>query len=276
MAGWLSDQPAIETGLHMKKGILIVSFGTTHQETKIKNIERVVGAVAEYYPDYPIYQAYSSSIVRNILKKRDKLIIPDTKEALLAMQRDGITQVAVLPTHIIDGIENNRMKQAIDDCRGMFRSIAIADVLLAREEDYKMIVRDLWCEIKEEIDGASVIFMGHGSAHEADQSYEKLEAEFRGYTKEEIYLATVEGKVTIEDVIMRLKSSTKIDNRIVLLPFMLVAGDHAIHDMAGEEDSFTAKLKAEGYKVRCILKGLGEYESIRRIYIEHLRKVMEL
>lgn len=276
MAGWLSDQPAIETGKHMKKGILIVSFGTTHQETKIKNIERVVGAVAEYYPDYPIYQAYSSSIVRNILKKRDKLIIPDTKEALLAMQRDGITQVAVLPTHIIDGIENNRMKQAIDDCRGMFRSIAIADVLLAREEDYKMIVRDLWSEIKEEIDGASVIFMGHGSAHEADQSYEKLETEFRDYTKEEIYLATVEGKVTIEDVIASLKNSAKIDNRIVLLPFMLVAGDHAIHDMAGEEDSFTAKLKAEGYKVRCILKGLGEYESIRRIYIEHLRKVMEL
>lgn len=259
----------------MKKGILIVSFGTTHQETKIKNIERVAGAVAEHYPDYPVYQAYSSSIVRNILKTRDNLLVPDTKEALLAMQRDGITQVAVLPTHIIDGIENNRMKQAIDECRELFTDITIADVLLAREEDYKAIVRDLWTEIKADMDGASVIFMGHGSAHEADQSYEKLEAEFRDYTQEEIYLATVEGKVTIEDVIVRLRNIKKKDNRIVLTPFMLVAGDHAINDMAGEEDSFAVKLEAEGYRVRSILKGLGEYESIRKIYIEHLRKAME-
>lgn len=259
----------------MKKGILIVSFGTTYQGTREKNIERVAEAVRESFPDWQVYQAYSSNIVRSVLRKRDGLIIPAPKEALLQMKEDGITQAAVLPTHIIDGIENNRMKQAVKECRELFTEITTAGVLLDREEDYKAVAKELWEEIKTAAKDAAVILMGHGSAHEADKSYEKLEEELRSYSGREVYIATVEGSITIEDVIKRMKALKRQEKRILLIPFMLVAGDHATNDMAGESDSFASRLGSEGYKVECILKGLGEYEGIRNIYMEHLKHVLE-
>lgn len=260
----------------MKKGILIVSFGTTYKETREKNIEKVAETVREQFPDWQVYQAYSSNIVRNILKKRDSLDIPDTGEALLRMKKDGITEVAVLPTHIIDGIENNRMKQAVEECRELFTKTRVAGVLLAQDEDYKDVAKALWEEVKTFAEDSPVIFMGHGSAHEADKSYERLEKELRSYSGKEIYIATVEGSVTIGDIIERMKSLKQEEKNVLLMPFMLVAGDHAVNDMAGEEsDSFVSNLRSEGYKARCILKGLGEYESIRNIYIKHLSKAIE-
>ncbi|SHO44233.1 sirohydrochlorin cobaltochelatase [Anaerocolumna xylanovorans] len=259
----------------MKKGILIVSFGTTYRETREKNIERMVTAVREAFPDWQVCQAYSSNTVRNILKKRDNLIIPEPREALLQMKEDGITQAAILPTHIIDGIENNRMKQTIRECRDLFTKITTASVLLDREEDYKAVAKELWEEVKTTAKDTPVIFMGHGSLHEADKSYEKLEKELRSYSRKEIYIATVEGSITIEPVIERLKALKRKEKNVLLMPFMLVAGDHATNDMAGESDSFASRLRAEGYEARCILKGLGEYKSIRNIYIEHLKEVLE-
>ncbi len=259
----------------MNKGILIVSFGTTYKETREKNIDRVAEEVQEQFPGWQVYQAYSSNIVRKILKNRDNLIIPDIREALLQMAGDGITQTVVLPTHIIDGIENSRMKQTIEECRGLFTKIQTAGVLMEKEDDYQRIAKGLWEEIKSLAFNSPVILMGHGSAHEADSWYGKLEEVLRSYTGKEIYIATVEGSITIDSVIERLNKLKREEKRVLLLPFMLVAGDHAINDMAGEEDSFAAKLKAEGYEAQYILKGLGEYENIRNIYIEHLREVLD-
>ncbi len=258
----------------MKQGILIVSFGTTYQETREKNIEKIANTVRKQFSDWNVYQAYSSNTVRSILKKRDQLEIPDTKEALVQMSKEGITHVVVLPTHIIDGIENNRMKQSILDCSALFTNITTARVLLDCDEDYKLTAKALWEEIKAFADEAPVIWMGHGSAHEADKSYEKLELELRNYSGHENYMATVEGEVTIESVLGRLMDSPQPKGRVLLLPFMLVAGDHATNDMAGEEDSFASLLQHEGYEPECMLKGIGEYDSIRDIYIQHLREAM--
>jgi len=259
----------------MKQGILIVSFGTTYQETREKNIEKIAETVTDIFPDWDIYQAYSSNTVRNILKKRDNIIIPDTQEALKQMSEAGITKVVILPTHIIDGIENNRMKQSIKKCGALFEEIKIARVLLGYEEDYKVTAKALWEDMKDLAEDAPVILMGHGSAHEADQSYEILEQELRFYSKKDIYIATVEGADTIASVIERLNASHAERGRVLLLPFMLVAGDHATNDMAGEEDSFASLLKQEGYEPQCVLKGIGEYESIRNIYIQHLQEAMK-
>lgn len=258
----------------MKRGILIVSFGTTYKETREKNIEKLAETVRDTFPDWVIYQAYSSNKVRSILKKRDDITVLSTKEALIRMQEEGIAKVTVLPTHIIDGIENNLMKQAIETERHLFQEISIANALLEGEKDYKLTANALWQEIKGIANNDPVIFMGHGSSHEADSSYELLELELRAMSGKDIYIATVEGSTTIEAVVERLNAVSSVRGRVLLLPFMLVAGDHATNDMAGDEDSFAALLKEEGYQPECILKGIGEYEAVRNIYIRHLREAI--
>ncbi len=258
----------------MKQGILIVSFGTTYRETREKNIEAIVQSVREAFPGWAVYQAYSSNIVRSILKKRDNLVVSDVKEALLQMAHDGVTHAAVLPTHIIHGTENSRMKHTIEECRQLFAEIRTARALLGSETDYTLIANALWQEIGQAAGDDPVIFMGHGSVHEADKSYPKLEKQLRLCSGKDIYIATVEGSVSIEDIIKRLNLSTEKRKRVLVLPFMLVAGDHAVNDMAGEENSFVSKLKAEGYEPECVLKGIGEYHSIRTVYINHLREAI--
>ncbi len=258
----------------MKKGILMVSFGTTYRDTREKNIERLAEAVRENFPHWKLYQAYSSQRVRNVLEKRDHIRIPGIQEALLEMLQEEITHVAVLPTHVMDGIENNKMKHAVEEVRTLFTEVKIAGALLGGEADIKLVAGAIWEEIKEIAGDDPVVFMGHGSAHEADQCYAELETALRSSSGRELYIATVEGAVNIASVIERLAAEQKGKGRILLLPLMLVAGDHAIHDMAGEEASFASELKAAGYEPECILKGMGEYEGIREIYIEHLRKVI--
>ncbi len=258
----------------MKQGILIVSFGTTYKETREKNIERLAATVRENFPDWSIYQAYSSNKVRSILKTRDNIVVNSTREALKQMKADGVNEVAVLPTHIIDGIENNLMKQVIKAESHLFQKVSIASALLEGEEYYKLISKALWQEINELAQDDPVIFMGHGSSHEADGNYEVLEAELRAVSGKEVYIATVEGSTTIEAVVERLNAVSTVKGRVLLLPFMLVAGDHAINDMAGEEDSFASLLIEKGYQPECILKGIGEYAMIRNIYIRHLREAI--
>ncbi len=260
----------------MKKGVLIVSFGTTYKDTREKNIDRIEQAVRQEKPDCMVLQAYSSDRVRDIIKKRDGIDIPGIKDALERMAESGVTHLAVLPTHVIDGVENNKMKQIIKEYRPCFQTLRIADPLLGKEEDYGLVAEALWNSLKNEVKNRVLIFMGHGSYHEADNGYEKMEKALIKYSGKEIYIATVEGRTAIEDVIermnMRYEPQKRKMVRVVITPFMLVAGDHAVNDMAGEEDSFLSKVTAQGYEADCILKGLGEYEGIRLIYLQHLEK----
>jgi sirohydrochlorin cobaltochelatase len=260
----------------MKKGVLIVSFGTTYKDTREKNIDRIEQAVRQEKPDCMVLQAYSSDRVRDIIKKRDGIDIPGIKDALERMAESGVTHLTVLPTHVIDGIENNKMKQIIKQYRPFFQTLKTADPLLGKEEDYGFVAKALWDSLEEEVKDGVLIFMGHGSYHEADNCYEKMEKALREYSGKEIYIATVEGSTSIEDVIERMNmgydQQERQKIRVVIVPFMLVAGDHAVNDMAGEEDSFLLKVKTQGYEAECILKGLGEYESIRLIYLQHLEK----
>ncbi len=260
--------------MRIKQGILMVSFGTTYRDTREKNIERLAETVREAFPDCELYQAYSSGIVRRILKTRDQILIPGIREALHQMHQEQITHVWVLPTYIIDGIENNKMKQAARECSGLFQEIRIAGALLGREKDIALAAEAIWEEIKKRAGEDPVVFMGHGSAHEADRCYESLEKALQAYSGKEVYIATVEGSVTIASVIERLKARKAEKGRVLLLPLMLVAGDHATNDMAGEGDSYAGILRAEGYDPEYMLKGLGEYEDIRRIYVEHLREMI--
>ncbi len=259
----------------MKTGILAVSFGTTYRDTREKNIEALVAAVRASYPDCQVYQAYSSGLIRKAVLAREGLAIFGVAEALLRMKEDGVKRVVLMPTHIIDGIENHRMKQAAREHRGDFARMEISDVLLASEADYGKTALALWEGVREEAGRDPVIFMGHGTAHPADESYAKLERELNRLTDNGVYIATVEGAVTISDVAARLGSDGRLCGRILLAPLMLVAGDHARNDMAGEKHSFASKLRALGCRPDCLLRGIGEYEGIRAVYLEHLGRAME-
>ena len=185
----------------MERGILVVSFGTTYQETREKNIDQMVALVREQYPHYLVEEAYSSSTVRKVLRERDGIAKDDVRQALCRMRDAGVRRVIVFPTHIIDGIENHRMKQEVTDCAPWFEDVRIADALLKTPEDYQRTAEALWESVAAEAGSSPVIFMGHGSEHAADESYERLECVLAQVTENDVYVATVEGSVTIDDVI---------------------------------------------------------------------------
>lgn len=253
-------------------GILVVSFGTTYQETREKNIEKIVAEVEKKYPDIPVYQAYSSGIVRKVLRERDGILVDDIAEAFERMQKDRITKVFVLPTHIIDGIENSRLGEIAKRCNSRFEMIKVARPLLGVETDYEKTADALLRELSGKTGQDALLLMGHGSTHEADESYQKF-ADVLKTKKKNCYLATVEGSVGVADVLPELEAEVKKGSRIVVTPFMLVAGDHANHDMAGEEESFASLLREHGYAPECLIQGIGEYESIRALYLEHLAEI---
>ena len=262
----------------MNKGILVVSFGTTYRDTREKNIEALVQDVRNAYPDWEVRQAYSSDIVRKVLRERDQLMVSDIKEALLQMKTDGIHKVVLMPTHVINGIENHKMKRIAKECESYFSSLSVAGALLEAETDYEEVAEALWEALREQAEGRTLILMGHGSDHEADGSYGLIEQAISSYAGEDIFIATVEGEKRIFDAIACMKEKEKVSGRrkeVLLAPFMLVAGDHARNDMAGEEDSFANILMKEGYKTICLMKGLGEYKQLRRVYLGRLRKIIE-
>ena len=246
----------------MKKAILIVSFGTTYPDTRQKNIAAITRQVRALYPDAVVEEAVSSTIVRNAMKKREHIEAKSPTEALESMKKQGVTHVAVFPTHVIDGIENHRLKEAAKKYAGAFEQIAVADALLAKPQDYEDVAKALWESLKEEVGDFPLILMGHGTEHAADASYAMMEQSLRAYAKHEIYIATVEGSITIEDVIARMKSGlqSRQNGKVLLIPFMLVAGDHANNDMAGDDDdSWKSMFTASGNfdKVDTQIAGLG-------------------
>jgi sirohydrochlorin cobaltochelatase len=256
----------------MSKGILIVSFGSTYAETREKNIGGIETYIAKRYPEMRCYRAFTSDMIRKVLSKRDQIEIMDVEQALRLMKADGITQVYIQPTHIIDGIENNKAKHIMQQYMSEFDYIGMGKPLLADEKDYDRVTDILWEQLLVNEDDSNLVLMGHGSEHNANEAYKKLENVFhkKGYAN--VYVATVEAKPTIEDVIKKLQVTTK--KKVYLTPFMIVAGDHAHHDMAGGTDSFYTKLEEEGYETEIIMKGLGEYEEIRELFLIHLEELI--
>ena len=252
-----------------KKAILVVSFGTSHRDTMGKTIEQIEGDIGRAYPDYRIYRAFTSGMIINILRVRDGLDVMSVNEAVLQMHRDGMEEIIVQPTHVLNGIENDNMIAEIQKLKELFRSVKIGTPLLTSTQDYHNVIAGLIeaaCPLQGE---EAIVYMGHGTTHYSNTSYAALEYMLRDHGYEDIYVATVEAYPSLENVIRQLKK--KQYRRIKLIPFMVVSGDHALNDMAGEEeDSWKSILNKEGYEVNCCLKGLGEYKSIRDIFIEHI------
>jgi len=263
-----------------KKAILVVSFGTSHQDTRERTIDEIEKSMGQAFSSYTIYRAFTSKMIIQILKKRDNLFIPTVAEAMEQMHKDGIEEVIIQPTHILNGIENDCMIEEVKQYLSCFHSVRLGAPLLTETEDYERVIKGLTKEedilnLENRNEDEAVIFMGHGSEHYSNTSYAALQYMLWDFNYRDIYVATVEAYPYLVTVINFLKS--KKYRKITLIPFMIVAGDHARNDMAGEEeDSWKVLLENEGYEVECLLKGLGEYSCIREQLISHAREAVEL
>lgn len=245
----------------MKKAILVTSFGTSHRDTRKKCLDSIQKEVAEKYGSENVERAYTSGIIRRIIEKNEGVHIFDQEEGLKVLKDKGFEEIITMSLHILDGIEYSKL----DDKFGK-----ISKPLLADDEDFEKIVENK--EFNDLEGNDAIVFMGHGTESEADYAYQKLQDEYLKAGKNNIFIATVEGKVTIKDVIEKMKG--KGFKKILLKPFMIVAGDHAKNDMSSDdEDSWKTMLKNEGYEVTSVLKGMGEYEFIREMFMDKLEAV---
>ena len=251
----------------MKKAVLVVSFGTSYEETRKKTIEACENKINADLSGYDFHRAYTSNMIIRKIKKRDGIEINNPIQALDKLHEEGYEEVIVQTLHIICGEEFNKLKDQIEEYKPKFKKLILGRPLLTYIDDYKEVVEAIETQIpKMELDEA-VVFMGHGTLHESHSAYPAIEYMLRDHGIN-AYVGTVEGYPEIDHVIKRLKETDV--KTVNLMPLMLVAGDHAINDMAGdEEDSWRSILESEGFEVKIYLQGLGENSKIQDKFVRH-------
>lgn len=255
-----------------KKAILAVSFGTSHNDTRKITIDAIEKNIQDAFPAYSLYRAWTSKMIIKKVNSRDGVHIYTVKEAMEQMLQDGITDVLIQPTHVINGIENDLMKEDALAFQEQFHSISFGDPLLTSEQDNLAVIDAITSEFKDLTKDEVLVLMGHGTTHYANAIYAALDYTFKDKGYQNIFLGTVEAYPTMESLLKMVHAYQP--KKVVLAPFMIVAGDHAKNDMASNEpDSWYSQFKAEGYNVEPVLKGLGEYPGIRKLFIEHLKAI---
>lgn len=262
-----------------KKAILVVSFGTSYKETREKTIEAVEKAVKEKYGGWEVRRAFTSKMIIKKLKERDGISIDYIDEALQRLADDGFEQIVVMPTHVMNGTEYDFVANISNGFRDKFKCLRISKPLLTADEDYDAVIEAIEESYLKRVfqgpsDGKAVVFMGHGSEHYANASYCQLQMKLIALGYEHVYVTTVEGFPSFDDT-MRFMSGHKY-SKVILAPFMLVAGDHAINDMAGDEkDSLKSKFIDAGCEVECLIEGLGEQKAFQDLFLEHLSETIK-
>lgn len=261
-----------------KKAILVVSFGTTYPETTKTTIEAVEAKMQAQFPDYEVRRAFTSRIIIKKLAERDGVKIDNEKEALTRLKAEGFSEVIVQPLHISAGEEFDMVKAVVKqfEVNKVFDKIALGRPLLyymgqsGKTDDYLAAAKALETQYPQQKKQEAVVLMGHGGVHPGNSSYAAMQQRLQDAGYSNIYLYTVEGYPSLDGVIAKLK--VKKIKKVTLMPFMLVAGDHATNDMAGEEkDSAKNVLLSAGFKVDTYLHGMGENASIQEIYIQHTK-----
>lgn len=247
----------------MSTGILVASFGTSYEETRIKCIESIENLVKDKYGKEVFERAFTSNIIRRKLKNRDNMHIHSPQEGLDALKERGFDKIVTLSLHILDGFEYAKLSREYGE---------VAKPLLYTPQDYTRLASDEAFNNLRDCD--ALVFMGHGSEHEiADKAYTTLQEEYKRLGKNNIYIGTVEGQTTLDDIVEELKD--KGYKSILLKPFMIVAGDHAQNDMASdEEDSWKTVLSEQGYDVRIDMSGMGEYKVVQDMFMEKLAEAL--
>lgn len=256
------------------KAILVVSFGTSYHETRKVTIDAIETSIAQAFPDYRMYRAWTSKMILAKLARRDQIHINNVREAMEEMIADGITNVIIQPTHVINGIENELMKEDALAYRDSFHSISFGTPLLTSEEDNNAVMEAVVQEFSSLNKDEVLVLMGHGTTHYSNAIYAALDYAFKDKGHNNIFLGTVEAYPTMASLLKMVKAYGP--KKVYLAPFMIVAGDHARNDMAGDDpESWYSQFAAQGYEVKPVLKGLGEYPGIRQLFVQHISETLE-
>lgn len=257
-----------------KQALVAVSFGTSHEKTRNQTIGAIETALEKAFPERVKKRAFTSGMIMKILKNRDNLHINNVTEAMEELIKEGFTDVLVQPTHIINGDEYEKMMHQIAPFREKFEKLIVGAPLLTSSADYQGVCKSLVKQIPQVESGkndTALVLMGHGTGHFADAAYGALDYRFKALGYCGIFVGTVEGYPDLDTVISMVKKYSP--KKVILLPFMIVAGDHAINDMAGDdEDSWNRKFQEAGFETECILRGIGEFQEIQQMFIEHARE----
>ncbi len=259
-----------------EQAILVVSFGTSYDNSRELTVGAIEKAIARKFPDYEVRRAFTSQVIINILKKREGLEIDNVKEALERAAADGVKILVVQPTHLMAGYEYRALVNRLKAYEDRFEKAAIGSPLLSADEDFCGVIKAIVERTASYDDGETALcFVGHGTGADSNGVYARLQDKLTEEGYGNYYIGTVEAEPSLNTVTKALRAHGGY-KRVVLEPLMVVAGDHANHDMAGdEEDSWRSVLEKEGYEVECVMEGLGQIKGIQDIYGRHAEKAIQ-
>ena len=277
--------------------LLVVSFGTSFNDSRAEDIKGIEDALAEAYPDWSVRRAFTAQIIINHVEARDDEAIDNMQQALDRAVDNGVKNLVVQPTHLMHGAEYDEMVEAIDGYKDKFESVAIAEPMLGEVGDDATVINDDKKAVAQAITdeackeagfddmqaaadaGTAFVFMGHGTSHTANVTYDQMQTQMNDLGFINAFIGTVEGEpedTACEAVIEKVKEAGF--KNVILRPLMVVAGDHANNDMAGDdEDSWKSQFEASGDfdSVDCQIAGLGRIEAVEDLYVEHTKAAID-
>ena len=263
-----------------KDAILIMSFGTTYKETRAKTIDATVNAIEKANPGVKVVTSFTSHIIIDRIKKKEGKVYPTPEEGLAQLKKEGYTRVALVSLDIIPGIEYAYKRGVYENAKKDFKSVSLGTSLLywqgqeEQRDDVEDFIKALSADLKTTAKDEAVLLMAHGTPQPSNAYYSVIQAKLNEMGYDNVYVYTVEGWPNLETVMPKLKA--KGIKKVKLQPIMMVAGDHATNDMAGDEpDSHKNILKKAGYSVSVNLKGLGENQNIRNMYVSRAKEAID-
>ena len=278
-----------------EKELLVVSFGTSFNDSRVADIKSIEDALQEANPDWSVRRAFTAQIIINHIQARDGEKIDNMEQALERAVANGVKQLVVQPTHLMHGAEYDEMCAAIDKVRDQFDSVEIAEPMLGEvgndatviNADKEAVAKAVVAAALEESGyestaaakdaGVAYVLMGHGTAHVAKVTYSQMATQMAKLGYENVFVGTVEGEpeeTSCEAVIEAVKNAGY--TTVVLRPLMVVAGDHANNDMAGaDEDSWKTMFEAAGFTVNCQISGLGRIADVQALYVAHTKAAID-
>ena len=277
--------------------LLVVSFGTSFNDSRAEDVKGIEDALAEAYPDWSVRRAFTAQIIINHVEARDDEVIDNMQQALDRAVENGVKNLVVQPTHLMHGAEYDEMTEAINEYKDKFESVAIAEPMLGEVGDDATVINDDKKAVAQAITdaackeagfdsmdaaaeaGTAFVFMGHGTSHTANVTYDQMQTQMENLGFKNAFIGTVEGKpedTACDKVIEKVKEAGY--KNVVLRPLMVVAGDHANNDMAGDdEDSWKSQFVASGNfeNVDTQIAGLGRIEAVEQLYVDHTKAAID-
>ena len=277
--------------------LLVVSFGTSFNDSRAEDIGGIEKALQTAYPDWSVRRAFTAQIIINHVQARDDEKIDNMDQALERAVNNGVKNLIIQPTHLMHGAEYDELKEAVDNYKDKFESVTIAEPLLGEVGDDATVINDDKKAVAEaitaqavesssydsldaaEADGTAFVFMGHGTSHTAKVSYSQMQTQMNELGYKNVFIGTVEGEpeeTSCENVIEAVKAAGY--KKVVLRPLMVVAGDHANNDMAGDDDdSWKSQFEASGAfdEIDTQIEGLGRIDAIEQLYVQHTQAAMD-